>query len=175
MKCPNCHSANEETQKFCRVCGARLQMACPGCGSAVLLSDKFCGECRLELQIQERFPEVREKVVSERKHITALFADVSGYTTLAERLDPEEVADLTRHLFGEIAKVVFKYEGFIDKFAGDAVMVLFGIPKSHEDDPIRAVRAAIEIHRVWERSARKRRRGSDGPYSYTLASIPGWW
>jgi class 3 adenylate cyclase/tetratricopeptide (TPR) repeat protein/ABC-type dipeptide/oligopeptide/nickel transport system ATPase component len=148
MKCPNCHSANEETQKFCRVCGARLQMACPGCGSAVLLSDKFCGECRLELQIQERFPEVREKVVSERKHITALFADVSGYTTLAERLDPEEVADLTRHLFGEIAKVVFKYEGFIDKFAGDAVMVLFGIPKSHEDDPIRAVRAAIEIHRV---------------------------
>ncbi len=148
MKCPNCHSANEETQKFCRVCGAKLQMTCPGCGSAVLLGDKFCGECGLELQAQERFPGKGEKVASERKYITALFADVSGYTTLAERLDPEEVKDITGHLFGEIAKVVSKYEGSIDKFAGDAVMALFGVPRSHEDDPIRAVRAAIEIHRV---------------------------
>ena len=148
MKCLNCHSANEETQKFCRVCGAELRMACPRCSCAVLGSDKFCSGCGLELHIQERFPEVRERIVSERKHITALFADVSGYTTLAERLDPEEVKDLTSHLFGEVAKVVSKYEGSIDKFAGDAVMALFGIPRSHEDDPIRAVRAAVEIHRV---------------------------
>ena len=148
MNCPNCHSANEETQKFCRVCGAKLQTTCPGCGSAILLGDKFCGECGLELQTKERFAEKEEEVPSERKHITALFADVSGYTTLAERLDPEEVKDLTSHLFGEISKVVSKYEGSIDKFAGDAVMALFGVPRSHEDDPIRAVRAAIEIHRV---------------------------
>jgi class 3 adenylate cyclase/tetratricopeptide (TPR) repeat protein len=89
-----------------------------------------------------------KKIVGERRHITALFADVSGYTELAERLDPEEIKDIMSHLFEMVTKVILKYEGCIEKFAGDAVMALFGIPRSHEDDPIRAIRAAQEIHRT---------------------------
>ena len=77
-----------------------------------------------------------------------LFADISGYTTLSERLDPEEVKDLVGHIIGEIAKVVIKYEGHIEKFAGDQVMALFGVPLAHEDDPVRAVKTASEIHEV---------------------------
>jgi hypothetical protein len=74
--------------------------------------------------------------------------DVSGYTTLAERLDSEEVKDLIGHLLRGIAKVVLRYEGFVEKFIGDAIMALFEVPRSHEDDPIRAVRPAREIHQL---------------------------
>ena len=83
---------------------------------------------------------------SERKHVTILFSDLSGYTAMSERLDPEEVKDIMSRIFGDIAQVVAKYEGFIEKFVGDAVMALFGVPKAHEDDPVRAIRAAREIH-----------------------------
>jgi class 3 adenylate cyclase/tetratricopeptide (TPR) repeat protein len=84
----------------------------------------------------------------ERKHVTVLFSDLSGYTAMTERLDPEEVKRITARIFGEIAKVIDRYEGFIEKYAGDAVMALFGVPNAHEDDPVRAIRAAREIHRL---------------------------
>ena len=151
MNCPRCQSPNEETQKFCRNCGARLEMSCSGCGHDTLPSDKFCGACGLELETNQKPAEKRAKMASERKVITSLFADISGYTTLSERLDPEEVKDLISHLIGEIGQVVIKYEGHIEKFAGDQVMALFGVPCAHEDDPVRAVKAAGEIHQVVER------------------------
>lgn len=148
MNCPNCQSAIEETQKFCRICGVKLQMTCSGCGSAILPADRFCGECGLEPEISKGPPGKREKIASERKYITVLFADISGYTTLAERLDPEEVKDLVSQIIGEIAKVVMRYDGHIEKFAGDQVMAVFGVPLAHEDDPVRAVKTAGEIHEV---------------------------
>ena len=148
MNCPSCQSPIGETQKFCRACGAKLQTNCSGCGSAVLPDDKFCGLCGLELGIRKKPTAKREKIASERKYITVLFADISGYTTFAERLDPEEVKDLVSQIIGEIAQVVIKYEGHIEKFAGDQVMALFGVPRAHEDDPVRAVKTACEIHQV---------------------------
>ena len=148
MKCPQCHSDIEKAMKFCRQCGAKLPLICPGCGTRVQATDKFCHECGFELKPKEKPPSEAVKVLSERKHVTALFADLTGYTALCERLDPEEVKDLTSHLLGEIAQVISRYGGFIDKFSGDAVMALFGVPRSHEDDPVRAIMAASEIHRV---------------------------
>jgi class 3 adenylate cyclase/tetratricopeptide (TPR) repeat protein len=148
MNCPNCQSANEETQKFCRNCGAKLQMNCSGCRSPILSSDRFCGECGLQLETNKRAARKRDKIASERKYITVLFADLSGYTTLSERLDPEEVKDLVSHIIGGIAKVVVKYGGHIEKFAGDQVMAVFGVPLAHEDDPVRAVKTAGEIQEV---------------------------
>jgi class 3 adenylate cyclase/tetratricopeptide (TPR) repeat protein len=65
---------------------------------------------------------------------------------MSEKLDPEELKEIMSRIFGEIAQVVTKYEGFIEKFIGDAVMALFGVPKAHEDDPVRAIRASREIH-----------------------------
>jgi hypothetical protein len=72
------------------------------------------------------------------------------YTAMSEKLDPEEVKEIMSRIFGEIAQVVTKYEGFIEKFVGDAVMALFGVPKAHEDDPVRAILAAREIHDLVE-------------------------
>jgi len=150
MQCPECQSDNEASKKFCSNCGAKLQPTCPECGASILPADIFCGACGFELGVKERLAKRAEKVTSERKHITALFADLAGYTALSERLDPEEVKDLMSRLFADITKIILKYEGVIEKFAGDAVMALFGIPWSHEDDPVRAIRAAQEIHHAVE-------------------------
>jgi class 3 adenylate cyclase len=70
---------------------------------------------------------------------------------MSERLDPEEVKDIMSRIFGEIAQVVAKYEGFIEKFIGDAVVAFFGVPAAHEDDPVRATKAAREIHDIVHR------------------------
>jgi class 3 adenylate cyclase/tetratricopeptide (TPR) repeat protein len=84
----------------------------------------------------------------ERKYLTILFSDLSGYTDLSTRLDPEELKEIMNQIFGEIARVITSYEGFIEKFVGDAVMALFGVPKAHEDDPVRAILAARHIHQA---------------------------
>ena len=73
---------------------------------------------------------------------------MSGYTAMTEKLDPEETKEIMGRVFGEIAQIVVRYEGFIEKFIGDAVMALFGVPQSHEDDPMRAIKAAREIHDI---------------------------
>jgi len=148
MKCPKCQFENPEGAKFCNECGSKLQLACPECGKVNPTGSKFCNECgeRLERAVEKEkaVPEVE----GERKHVTVLFSDLSEYTTMSERLDPEEVKEITSRIFEEIALVVTRYEGFIEKYVGDAVMALFGVPKAHEDDPIRAIRAAREIHEL---------------------------
>src|SRR3972149_2316447 len=92
-----------------------------------------------------------QRVEGERKQVTVLFSDLSGYTAMSEKLDPEEVREIMSTIFGEVAQIVAKYEGYIDKFMGDAVMVLFGVPKSHEDDPVRAIKVVREIHGLVEK------------------------
>ena len=67
---------------------------------------------------------------------------------MRDQLDPEEVRDITSRIFGDIAKVVTQYDGFIEKFIGDAVMAVFGVPEAHEDDPVRAIKAEKEIHDI---------------------------
>ena len=77
--------------------------------------------------------------------MTVLFADLSGFTTLSERLDPEDVQALQNQLFEEMTAAVHRFGGFVDKFIGDALLALFGAPAAHEDDPERALRAALDM------------------------------
>lgn len=77
--------------------------------------------------------------------MTVLFADVSGFTTLSERLDPEDVRAFQNALFGTLAKAITRYDGFVEKFVGDAVLAAFGAPVAHEDDPERALCAALDM------------------------------
>ncbi len=146
MKCPHCQFENPEGARFCGKCAARLLLVCPQCDFENPPENDFCNECGHRL-VEEGETEKRGSFAEEeRKHVTVLFSDLSGYTAMSERLDPEEVREITNEVFGEIAKVVTKYEGFIEKFVGDAVMALFGVPQAHEDDPVRAIRAAREVH-----------------------------
>ncbi len=81
----------------------------------------------------------------QRKQVTVLFADVSNFTAMAEMMDPEEVSGVINDLWSRLDKAILDQGGRIDKHIGDAVMALFGAPIAHEDDPERAIRAALEL------------------------------
>jgi len=165
MECPMCQFENRDEAKFCGGCGHKFEITCSECGARNQIENKFCDECGCNLQFdQKTSAEILKKenlppstttekssidlspVIGERKHVTVIFSDLSGYTAMTEKLDPEEVKEITSRIFGAISKIVDKYDGFIEKYAGDAVMAIFGVPKAHEDDPIRAIKVAREIH-----------------------------
>jgi len=150
MKCHKCQFDNREEAKFCKKCGIELGLLCLSCSHPYKPDNIFCDECGHELDGAVKTEKTVPIIDSERKHVTVLFSDLSGYTAMSERLDPEEVREITSRIFGEIAQVVAKYEGFIEKFIGDAVLAIFGAIKAHEDDPVRAIRAAREIHNLVE-------------------------
>ncbi|MDQ3552811.1 MAG: AAA family ATPase [Chloroflexota bacterium] len=118
--------------------------SCPSCGTDNPDGLKFCGECGTRLA---PVPAAREV----RKTVTVLFCDVAGSTALGERLDPESLRALMTRYFGEIRRVIESHGGTVEKFIGDAVMAVFGIPTVHEDDALRAVRAASEIRETLQR------------------------
>ena len=149
MQCPGCQSENPADARFCNKCGGQFEIACPKCKRANPPDSNFCNGCGHPLEQNEQPVEKSEPGPStggERKHVTVLFSDLSGYTAMSEKLDPEEVKEIMTRVFDRIKGVIAKYDGFIEKFAGDAVMAIFGVPKAHEDDPVRAIRAAREIH-----------------------------
>jgi class 3 adenylate cyclase/tetratricopeptide (TPR) repeat protein len=150
MNCPSCGTANPEENKFCRECGSKLAVLCPSCGAESAPNDKFCGKCGMSLLDTPKLapPPIALSKEGERRNITVFFSDIAGYTSISEVVDPEEMKEILSRIFGGTAQIVAKYEGHIDKIIGDAVMVLFGVSKAHEDDPIRAVRAAMEIHEL---------------------------
>jgi class 3 adenylate cyclase/tetratricopeptide (TPR) repeat protein len=114
-------------------------MRCPSCGRDNPEGFTFCGHCSALLQ-PESSP--RDEV---RKTVTVLFCDVTGSTTLGERLDPETVRRVMGRYFNEMKAVLESHGGTVEKFIGDAVMAVFGVPVVHEDDALRAVRAAHEM------------------------------
>jgi class 3 adenylate cyclase len=116
--------------------------ACPSCGHDNAPGAKFCSECGTALR------EARPAPRTERKVVTVLFADLVGFTARAERLDPEDVQAVLEPYHARLRSVLERFGGTVEKFIGDAVMALFGAPVAHEDDPERAVRAALAI-RDW--------------------------
>ncbi|TIR88315.1 MAG: adenylate/guanylate cyclase domain-containing protein, partial [Mesorhizobium sp.] len=96
---------------------------------------------------------------ADRRTVTVLFADLCGFTTLSEQLDPEVMQALQNQLFRELTAAVRNFGGFVDKFIGDALLALFGAPVAHEDDPERALRAALDM------MARTTRLGESAPHS----------
>ncbi len=84
-------------------------------------------------------------LAGERKQVTVMFADISGFTPLSETLDPETVRDLVNGCFERLVPIIEHYDGTVDKFMGDSVMVLFGAPIAHENDPERALRTAVDM------------------------------
>src|SRR3989454_4238726 len=112
---------------------------CPACGQENPVDFKFCGACGAELDAAPA--PARE----ERKVITVLFADLVGFTSRAEKLDPEDVRALLSPYYARLRHELERHGGTVEKFIGDAVVALFGAPVAHEDDPERAVRAAFAV------------------------------
>jgi class 3 adenylate cyclase len=110
-------------------------MTCSACGATVAGDARFCASCGRPLRT----------VDDERRVVTVVFADLVGFTSLSERLDPERVKNLVDRCFDRMAEDITSFGGQVDKIVGDAVVALFGATTAHEDDPERAVRAALRM------------------------------
>ncbi|HZA60849.1 MAG TPA: adenylate/guanylate cyclase domain-containing protein, partial [Actinomycetota bacterium] len=119
---------------------------CPNCGSENPSGFRFCGTCGRPLAPVAPF-------TADRRSVTVLFADLVGFSTMAEQMDTEEVHALITELFAKLSRVVERRDGRVEKFVGDAVLAVFGAPAAHEDDPRRAVESALEMLDVVSRSS----------------------
>ena len=106
-------------------------MQCASCGAQNPEGKKFCGECGAPLR--------PAPPVAELRQITVMFCDLVGSTALAERLDPEDLREVTAAYHDVCSAVIARHEGHIAQYLGDGLLVYFGYPKAHEDDPRRAV------------------------------------
>ena len=109
-------------------------MRCRNCGAAVADGARFCSQCGTA-QVDN----------DERRVVTALFADIVGFTAVAERRDPEEVKRIVDRCFESLARDISSFGGVVDKVMGDGIIALFGAPTAHEDDAERAVRSALRM------------------------------
>jgi class 3 adenylate cyclase/tetratricopeptide (TPR) repeat protein len=168
MTCPSCAQDNPADARFCGGCGGRLEAVCAACRAPNPPGNRFCNQCGGALApgaAADQFASPRaytpkhlaDKILTtgsalkgERKQVTVLFVDVSGFTSLSERLDPEEVHRLMSRAFDLMLAEVHRYEGTVNQFLGDGIMALFGAPIAHEDHARRAVHAALGIARTLE-------------------------
>ena len=146
MTCPACGSENADSARFCAMCGNRLAGACVSCGAELQPASHFCIACGVPISPAAGPDEAAsEAPAAERRHVSVLFVDLAGFTSLAETMDPEDVRRVQSRYFEVARSIVATYGGTIEKFIGDAVMAVWGAPAAHEDDAERAVRAALAI------------------------------
>jgi len=163
MICSKCSFVNDPDAEFCENCGSQLARFCANCGAQLKPGARFCKKCgapasstpnRLAALQKTAPPELKEKMLSashevagERKPVTILFTDIVGSTALAEKLDPVEWKEIVSGAHQRVSEAVYRYEGTIAQLLGDGVLAFFGAPITHEDDPLRAVLAALAIQR----------------------------
>jgi class 3 adenylate cyclase/tetratricopeptide (TPR) repeat protein len=151
-------------------CGMGLAPRCPSCNAENPPGAKFCIECGTALGVGDATPQAppappqaaaapkappAEPLPEERRQVSVLFADLSGYTAFAERMDPEAVKQLLDRTLRKLGEQVTRFGGTVDKYIGDNVMAVFGAPLAHEDDPERAVRAGLAMQEAMERMNEK--------------------
>ena len=155
MNCPACGAETRAGRRFCPKCGAALALSCPSCGAAYEEGDAFCGECgggsppEVPLLAPPPAPIVlvtpERARPTERRHVSVLFADLVGFTSLSQQRDAEDVRELLTRYFDTARTVIRRYGGTVEKFIGDAVMAAWGVREIQEIDAELAVRAALEL------------------------------
>jgi len=138
--CAACGFGNAAGALYCGRCGAELGRPCPSCGSIVSAELAFCTTCGAALGTDGPPP-----AAEERKVVTVVFVDLVGFTSRAERLDPEDVRGLLSPYHSCAKAELERFGGTVEKFIGDAVVAIFGAPVAHGDDPERGVRAALAV------------------------------
>lgn len=172
IDCPGCGAQNPQSARFCMNCGERLVKACPQCAADLPPGANFCPECGAtvahdrrgqpgagtpaSLDVDKYIPaelaarlagRPEGELLGERRTVTMLFCDLKGSTAAAEQLDPEVWTDILNGAFERMIQPVYQFEGTVARLMGDAILAFFGAPVAHEDDPRRAVLAALEIQR----------------------------
>jgi class 3 adenylate cyclase/tetratricopeptide (TPR) repeat protein len=160
MHCPHCKTPLAQAVKFCPHCGTRTGRKCPACGETVPADSRYCSECGANISaaaLQSHNGEASitgDRLVldkGERRHITLLFSDMSNYTAMSESHDPEDVRQLLGEIIGCGREIVQSYGGHVERVIGDEILAVFGLPKVHEDDAVRAIKAAQELHAAVDR------------------------
>ena len=166
--CPHCGSLVEADFAFCPDCGRQVGPGQPGAGPgpSARPGPEPPGAAAIRAGEPGPRPDAPEPALSarpsaqpsgpiagERKQVTVLFCDLAGSTAIAESMDPEDYRDLLDRYLKLAIREIDRMEGFVNQLAGDGFMALFGAPKALEDEPERAVRAALEIHAALERLA----------------------
>src|SRR4051812_10055893 len=121
MRCPACATENEAGRKFCGECGGPLAHSCPACGAPNSPGVKFCGECGSALSARPAAVAKVPAPAAGRRLVSVLFADLVGFTPLAESRDAEETRDLLSRYFDTCRRLIGLYGGTVEKFIGDAV------------------------------------------------------
>ena len=158
--CPSCGTTVRPEARFCGACGKRLGEAPAGAKPAeaeaspprpaapAALAYRSPVAAYTPRHLADKILRSRSAIEGERRQVTVLFADIAGFTTLAEKLDPEDVHRIVDRCFELITAEVHRFEGTINQYTGDGVMALFGAPIAHEDSPRRAAHAALAIQRA---------------------------
>ncbi len=167
MRCPSCAFDNPEGMHFCGKCAHPLNLHCPQCGFDNPPGFNFCGKCAAALTVQTPVsppsrptqqpgsqaahpPQVEVPLDSrspdaERRQLTVMFCDLVDSTKLSGQLDPEDYREVVRAYQATCTEVIQRYDGHIAQLLGDGLLVYFGYPHAHEDDPHRAVRTGLGI------------------------------
>ncbi len=162
MQCGRCGHESPPAARFCGACGASFDVPCAACQAPNPSANRFCQQCGAALaavadrrfdrpesytpkHLADKILQSRTAIEGERKQVSVLFVDVSGFTSLAERLDPEDVHAIMTRAFELMLEQVHAYEGTVNQFLGDGIMALFGAPVAHEDHARRAALAAVGI------------------------------
>ena len=152
MHCPACGGDTPEAKRYSANCGTSLVALCVSCGAALLAGKSFCADCGTPVATLPSVPTPVEgsqppagRGPTELRLVSVLFCDLVGFTPLSEARDPEEVRELLTGYFDLARGIVARYGGVVEKFIGDAVMAVWGVPQAQEDDAERAVRAGLEL------------------------------
>ncbi|MEM7343525.1 MAG: adenylate/guanylate cyclase domain-containing protein [Chloroflexota bacterium] len=152
MQCSNCNFDNPSGMNFCGACGAPLNRPCPNCAFENPANFKFCGQCGTtlagisSLSVDKATTSTNpSSVEAERRHITVMFCDLVGATTLSTQLDPEELRQVITAYQAACVGVVNRFEGHVAQYLGDGILIYFGYPMAHEDDAQRTVRTGLGI------------------------------
>ena len=181
--CSECGTKNPAGKKFCGGCGSQLSARCPKCGAETSLGFKFCGDCGVSLfergsPANEEGPDrvtanPSESPESERKTVTALFADIKGSTELMRDLDPEEALTIVDPVLHQMIAAVRRYDGYVAQSTGDGIFALFGAPMAHEDHPQRALHAALAMQQDLRQYTEKLKRENRRPVEVRIGVNTG--
>ncbi|WP_376771495.1 AAA family ATPase [Micromonospora polyrhachis] len=149
--CAQCGRTAAAGDRFCGGCGTELTPACAHCDRPLVADAAFCTSCGKPRMGGP--PRPASTAQEDRRRVSVLFVDLIDFTPYVERADPELVRGMQTGFFSAARRVVGQYGGVVEKYIGDAVMALFGAPVATENDPLRCVRAGLELQRVLTRYA----------------------
>ena len=174
MNCPNCGFDSLSGMRFCGSCGTRLTVTCAECGFANPLDYRFCGMCGTRLSADAEQPVIEQTVLlpktedepflptqtspleGERRVVTVILTDLTDSTNLLEKVGTEGWVELMHGILDILESEVNRFGGEVSQFRGDGLVAFFGATSAHEDDPERAVLAALSMQRALDLYIRER-------------------